>query len=158
MSMHGDCMKVISIYVLSRRYIFTNLSWMINFASGGVSAVNYASCFKINLNKHSRLTLSNRCLAPIIWQTHRCMSVRRRPPDRSCTPVRRRRRRRRQLREKKLTAGMSLACPHLHDSTRISILFCKRPTPNHFHLIFYQSHFWKSVTTVYTAPGVIQSN
>ncbi len=38
MSMHGDCMKVISIFVLSHCYIFTNLWWMIHVASGGLSA------------------------------------------------------------------------------------------------------------------------
>lgn len=42
MSLHGDGMKVISMYVPSHYYyISTNLSWMIYLASGGVSACKW---------------------------------------------------------------------------------------------------------------------
>ncbi len=43
MSMHGDCIKVISIFLLSHCYIFSNLWWMICLASGGMRAGSQTS-------------------------------------------------------------------------------------------------------------------
>lgn len=122
------------------------------------------------MNACSRLTLCNRCSVPIIcWQTYCCMAVGRFGVVTSTGPELHASEKRQPI-EKKQTLcasrlfsgteryviGMSSSSTISHESQAFNLV-CKQPTPNHFHLIFFQSHQSEHCTTVCTATRVLHT-